>query len=453
MQLGKFRIALIGQTNVGKSKLFNRLTGTRDALVFDRYGVTRDIKERAVDIYEKSAILLDTPGMFDKTLKEDGKCVADAITKKLKAVINSTDLILFIVDGKLGITNTDKEIAHLLHRSGKEIITVINKSESRSTEQTYYNAMAFGFNDIVRISAEHGFGIEELYDVINKYIPETFVNETFVDKEHEDIIKLAIVGRPNVGKSTIVNVLLNEEKQLVADYYGVTRESSSSDFEYNGRNIQIIDTPGIRRKSKITDVLEKISVANAKSSYRKADAVILVIDATTLKAGEIERQDLTLASDIINSGKALVIAFNKYDKTPYSKNSKPEFLKRNFRNSLSQLKDVPFVFTSAINNDNIADVMRMIIASYDKQAKKIKTSQLNDWLSKINKSELLQSGSARFKLKFISQVGSVPPIFLIFVSNKKNIREDHERYIVNTLRSDFNLKDVALRIIFREQKK
>ncbi|MBQ2173508.1 MAG: hypothetical protein II453_00050, partial [Alphaproteobacteria bacterium] len=170
-------------------------------------------------------------------------------------------------------------------------------------------------------------------------------------------------------------------------------------------------------------------------------------------AGEIEKQDLTLASDIITSGKALVIAFNKYDKTPYKKNDKPEFLKRNFSRSFAQLKDVPFLFTSALNSENISQMLQMVISSYDKQAKRIKTSDLNEWLSFLNQSDVMQSGSARFKLKYITQIGSIPPTFLVFVTNKTNMRADHERYIINNLKSSFDLEDVAVKVIFREQKR
>ena len=199
--------------------------------------------------------------------------------------------------------------------------------------------------------------------------------------------------------------------------------------------------------------MEHISVANSRNSYRRADAVILVIDATTLQFGQIEKQDLTLASDILKAGKALVIAFNKCDKTSYKINGVLKFLKYIFEKSLSQLKEVPFIFVSAQKGDNIPRMLEMAISAYDKQAKRIKTSDLNNWLMSVNRSDILQSGSARFKLKYITQIGSVPPTFLIFVTNRKNIRLDHERFILNNLKLSFDLVDIAIKIIFREQKK
>ncbi len=448
----KFRIALIGCTNVGKSTLFNRMSGFRDALTFDRPGVTRDIKENKVDICGKQATIFDTPGMYDYSENSNNPQLMNAIKIKLSEMIKFSDLILFVVDGVSGITPNDKEIAKILRENGKNVVVAVNKSEKKAAEYSYIDAMSLGFRDVVKISAEHGIGISELYEVLNRYIPETLPKEN-TQVLTENVIKLAIVGRPNVGKSTIVNRITGEERQLVADFSGVTRESSSIDFAFHNRRIRIIDTPGIRRKARIKDVLEKISVANSRNAYKRADAVILVIDATTLIAGEIEKQDLTLASDVINSGKALVIAFNKYDQTPYKKNDKPEFLRRNFSRSFAQLKDVPFLFISALNGENISKMLHTVISLYDKQAKKIKTSDLNDWLSFVNQSTVMQSNSAHFKLKYVTQIGSAPPTFLVFVANKTNMRAGHERYIINNLKSSFGLEDIAVKVIFREQKR
>lgn len=453
MQSGKFRVALIGRTNVGKSTLFNRLSGSRQAIAFDRPGVTRDIKESLVDIWGKTVILVDTPGMFDYTEKDQDPGLMLAIQNKLNEIIKSSDLIVFVLDGIVGVTPNDAEIIRILRKTGKDVIILVNKSENKSTESTYFEAMNFGYGEVVKISAEHGVGIDEFLESLNQYLPDTNESSEPVEQNAQEPIKLAIVGRPNVGKSTMVNQILGEDKQLVADFAGVTRESSSADFEFDGRHIRIIDTPGIRRNARVNDVLEKISVSNSRNAYRRADAVVLVIDASTLIAGEIEKQDLTLAADIIKQGKALVIAFNKYDKTPYNKEDKPEFLKRNFARSFSQLKSVPFLFTSATGNENVSKMLKTVISTYDKQAKKIKTADLNDWLAYVNQSDLLRSGSARFKLKYITQVGSVPPTFLIFVNNKANMRADHERFIVNSLKSRFCLDEVAINVIFREQSK
>ena len=452
MQLDKCKIALIGRTNVGKSTLFNRLTGSRDALVFNEPGVTRDIREKALEINGKSAFLIDTPGMFDYAECEDNPELLEAIATKLNKIVTQASLIVFVIDGDVGLTPYDKEISILLRKNGKDVIVAINKSDKKSADAAFVDAMSLGFSNTIDISAEHGLGIDELCDIMDKYIPEKTLSDDQGQAE-ENIVKLAIVGRPNVGKSTMVNKIIGEDRQLVADFAGLTRESAFVDFVLDGRTIRLIDTPGIRRKARVHDVLEHISVANSRNSYRRADSVILVIDATTLQSGQIEKQDLTLASDILKAGKALVIAFNKCDKTLYKINGVLKFLKHIFEKSLSQLKEVPFIFVSAQKGDNITRMLEMAISAYDKQAKRIKTSDLNNWLMSVNRSDILQSGSARFKLKYITQVGSVPPTFLIFVTNKKNIRLDHERFILNNLKLSFDLVDIAIKIIFREPKK
>lgn len=451
-----FKIALIGRTNVGKSTLFNRLSRSRDALTFDRPGVTRDTKEAVIDVWGKKSILVDTPGMFDYDECDNKPELMAAIYERLNEVIQESDLILFVVDGFSGITEYDREIASVLRKSGKSnVIVVVNKSEKKVAEGSYCEALEFGFGDSVSISAEHGNGISDLLEILNENIDgeaEVLDDDAEVVEEIYPI-KLAIIGRPNVGKSTIVNMITGENKRLVADFAGLTRESAESDFELNGRKIKLIDTPGVRRRARIFDVLEKISVSSTRKAFKNADVVILVIDGSSLISGEIEKQDITLASHVIREGKALVIAFNKCDLTPYAKDEIPEFLKRNIAHSLSQLKDVPFLFVCALDGSNIDSMLSQAIAAYDKQAKKVKTSDLNDWLSHINNSDILQSGSARFKLKYITQIGGIPPKFLIFTTNMDNIKASHERYIINSLKENFDLKEVPIQVFFKEQQK
>lgn len=449
MQSDRFQIALIGRTNVGKSTLFNRLTSSRSALSFDRPGVTRDVKESFISVNGNSAKLVDTPGMFDYNECDNKPELINAINNKLNETINSSDLILFVVDGKVGITANDLEISRILRKSGKNVTLLINKCEKDSIS-VYSDALSLGIANTIQISAEHGNGIDDLYTILGEFIPESSSEGNIEETKESDIIKLAIIGRPNVGKSTTVNKLLKQDKQLVADFAGLTRESSSYDFEFEGQKVRLIDTPGIRRKSRINDVLEKISVSNSRNSYKKADIVILLIDASSLESGEIEKQDLNLAADVVREGKALVIAFNKYDKTPYKKNEVPEFLKRNFARSLSQMKDVPFLFVSAINNQNLDTLLKLAFDTFEKQKKTIKTSDLNDWLFEINRSDTLQSASAGFKLKYITQIGNNPLTFLIFVRNKYKMRKDHERFITNSFKKYFQISGIVISIIFKE---
>ncbi len=482
----KFKISIMGRTNVGKSTLFNRLVRSNQALTFNRKGVTRDAKEKLIKIFDKQITLIDSPGMLDYAECNDNPILLKAINDKLDSIIKESNIIMLVIDAIEGITTDDLQAASVLRKSGNKVILVVNKSEGKVKEQAFIDALALGFEKTISVSAEHGQGIDELLEILYNTIPDDFkiednnieynnkqqqnislnITETIdnndLDTSKKDtndaveinniqsnnkknIIKIAFVGRPNVGKSTIVNKLLGEDKQLVADFSGLTRENAVFDFSYNNKLFKIIDTPGVRRKAKIYDKLEKISVTSTLRSYRHADVVVLVIDATSLECGFIEKQDITLANNIISEGKALVIAFNKYDKTPYKKNSQPKFLKRHIS------KGVPFLFISAVNNDNLDTMINTVIETYNKHKVKISTSKLNNWLQNINKTEIMMSANIKFKLKYITQIGETPPTFIIFVSKKQEIRKDQERYIVNHFKRYFNLQEVTVKIIFKNQ--
>jgi GTP-binding protein len=441
-----FRVLIVGRTNVGKSTLFNRLTHARDAIVFDRHGVTRDAKEKLIDICGRQAVLIDSPGMFDYAEYNSDKALLNAISKKLDELVRKADLVVFVLDGVSGVTLYDQNIANFVRKGGKRVVVAINKSEKKIAEYSYVSATELGFPEIYKISAEHGNGVGDLMEAIARNI-----NTQVCDVDSgSTMIKLAIVGAPNVGKSTMVNTILGQNKQLVADYSGLTRESAEFTFNHNDVPMTLVDTAGIRRRSRVCDMLEKISVSNTRKCYRNADAVILMIDATTLESGHIEKQNLTLAADILKHGKALVIAFNKVDKTPYGENDVTSFITRSFNNGLSQLKDVPFVFVSALQNGvGIKKMLDMVIAVHEKQKIKIRTTELNEWLRKIGKSGLMQSSSAKFKLKYITQISVLPPTFLIFVTNADNIRLNHKRFIMNSFKKDFGIFETVVRILFR----
>jgi GTP-binding protein len=442
-----FRITLVGRTNVGKSTLFNRISGTRTALVFDSPGVTRDIRELAVKIFDKEAKLIDTPGMFDSI--EKFTKLSDIINSKIDDVVKSSDLVILVLDGLIGISTNDKEIVNILRKRDKNTIVVINKSENKYSDTTYFEAMEFGFKQVIKISAEHGLGIDKLLDSIHGYLPDKILETGSIDCKNEKI-KLSIIGKPNVGKSTIVNRILGQEKRLVADFAGLTRESAEFTFEFNGKQIQIIDTPGLRRKSRICENLERISSEFSKKAYNNCDIVVLVIDASTLeKEGQIDRYDIILAAEVIKRNKPLVIAFNKCDEMQLDKNEATLLLQHNFARSLSQLKAVPFLFISAINDYNITKMLQVVESIYSKQSKKIKTSKLNCWLSQLNKSAPLQNCSAKFKLKYMTQVGNYPLTFLIFTTKMETMRSDQKRYIINNLRQSFGLEDLVINVKFK----
>lgn len=448
-----FKISIMGRTNVGKSTLFNRLVRANKALTFNRKGVTRDAKEKVIKIFDKEVTIIDAPGMYDYAECDNNPILLNAINEKLNNIIKESNIILFVIDAIEGITNDDIKIASDLRKSCNKIFLAVNKSEGKVKEQAFIDALSLGFENTISISAEHGQGIDDLLQSLYDKIPEEFkIQENISEnKDNKKILKIAFIGRPNVGKSTIINKLLGSDKQLVADFSGLTREDASFDFIYNNKLFKIIDTPGVRRKSKIYDKLEKISVTSTLRSYRHADAVVLVIDASSLECGFIESQDMTLASNVLKEGKALVIVFNKYDKTPYNKNSRPKFLQRNFEQKLSQHKGVPFLFISAINNDNLDVMMDNIIETYNKHKIKISTSKLNNWLQILNKNEVMTSASVKFKLRYITQIGETPPTFIVFVSKRQEMRKDQERYIINHFKQHFNLQDVVIKMIFKSQ--
>lgn len=447
MQLNElFKIALMGRTNVGKSTLFNRISRANSALTYNRPGVTRDAKEKLVTIFEKTVVITDTPGMFDYAECDNKPELINAINKKLQNVIDTTDLILFVTDGIIGLTVNDIKTAEILRKSGKRVIMVVNKTEGKAKEQAYADAVSLGFADTIAISAEHGVGIDALLDCIYQYIPERELDTATIGKRK--VIKLAFLGRPNVGKSTLTNSLLGIEKQLVADFPGLTRESSAFDFEYKGTHFKLIDTPGVRRKARIHDKLEKFSVASSLRSYRHADIVVLMIDATSVGEG-LEKQDLTLASKVLKDGRALILAFNKYDQTKFRKNSNPKQLVYDIQHGLSQHKDVPFIFISALNNDNLDKLMDLVLQTYEKHRVKVSTPKLNTWLRIINDTSIMKSASVKFKLKYITQIGETPPTFLMFVSKLKELRKDQERFIQNHFKQHFNLQDTVVRFVFK----
>jgi GTP-binding protein len=427
------------------------LTHGREAVVFNRPGVTRDLRERHTELLNKRATIVDTPGLFDAFSLGGHLDLMRFVRSEIGRVIGESSLIILVLDGTSpGITPSDHEITQLVRKSGKPVIVAINKADRRDAAAVYSEATELGFERVIKISAEHGDGIDLLLESICDFIPdEELQKHTDVS---EQAMRLAIIGRPNTGKSAIVNSIIGECKRLVGDFVGLTRESAELEFRFKGRLIKIIDTPGLRRKSKITDTLEMIVDSNGRNAYRNADAVILVIDASSLICGEVESYDLKIAADIVKEGKALIIAFNKCDITPFKPHDTPAFLQRNFRTSFAQLKEVPFLLVSALLRININKMLKLTLLAYDKYSRTVKTSDLNSWLRSMCQGGGLQSCAARFSLKYITQVGTSPPTFLIFISNKSNIQESQRRFIANNLRSHFGLKDVPIRIILRNRR-
>ena len=422
------KVALIGRTNVGKSTLFNRLSGTRNAIVFDQHGVTRDIRESQLG----NCIIVDTPGMFDDTADFE---ISQAMSNVLDKVLATADIFLLIVDCVAGLSALDEKIAAVIRKTGKECILVCNKSEKK--ESSYIDFFELGIDRYVCISAEHGLGIDDLFSMLN-------INAN--QPEERNATKIAIIGKPNVGKSTIVNSILGENKRIVADVPGATRESSLDYFEFDKQLLAIIDTPGVRKRAKIDDRLEKISVANTIKSCQIADIVFVVIDALNLFNEHLDKQDLTLINIALKYGKTIIIVINKMDLTEY--NSTPKFVREQLQYRLSQFKNIPLFSICGHDKSAIMALLKYAVKLHQKQDIKISTSDLNKWLAFVNGNGVLRN----VKLKYITQIGTTPLKFLIFVSNTENLISSQKRYIENSLRQTFRISEIPMQIIFRQNK-
>lgn len=438
-------IALVGRPNVGKSTLFNRLSTRKKAIVHDLPGVTRDRKytDGRIGAFEFS--LIDTPGL-EENPDSFGKRLMEQTTK----AINAADLICFMVDGRSGILPDDKLLSDFVRKHNKPTILVINKCEKAfDFDKEYYK---LGFDSMVAISAEHGTGMIDLYDEIIAKLPEENSEEAEVnDPMKGDCLKIVVSGRPNAGKSTFINALINDERLLTGPEAGITRESIEIDWQYKGNPIKLIDTAGLRKKATITESLAKLSASDAINSIKFANTVILMIDALS----PLKQQDLNIASHVANEGRSIVIVINKWD---LIKESEKEAFKEEFyyqiNNHLPQIKGVPALFISAKNKQNISDVLDSCIKIYKTWNKKITTSKLNEWLNFTTEAHPLplQKGGKRVRVKYMTQTKTRPPTFKLFSNNPEKITDSYTRYLINNMRETFDMPGVPIRFIYVKTK-
>lgn len=434
------KIAIIGRPNVGKSTLFNRLAGRKMAIVHDKPGVTRDRRESPAKLRDISLTIVDTPGYEDA---KDGT-IQKGMWEQTKKAIAMADVCLFLFDAREGLHPYDEHFAQILRQTGKPVILLANKCEGKVQEDSIHEAYKLGLGEPIPFSAEHGLGLLDLYDALKPHDDKEKIEEEF---DYEDrIIQLAIVGRPNVGKSTLVNALLKDERMLTGPEAGVTRDSITTSWEYGGRRINLVDTAGLRRQSKVSDSLEKMSVASTKHAAFMAQVVILVLDADAV----LDKQDLTIARQVIDEGRALVIAVNKWDIA----NKKEAIDKLNYKlqTSFAQAEGVPTVTISALKRENLDSLMRAVFKVYDRWNVRIPTAPLNKWFSDMIDSypPPLGKNKRRIKLKYITQAKSRPPSFFIFSSNPEGLPESYLRYLTNNLRTTFDLGGIPLRVTVRK---
>ncbi len=451
------KIAIVGRPNVGKSTLFNRLVGRKVAIVHDKPGVTRDRREAAAKLQDLKLAVIDTAGY--EYSNEDN--LEKRMWLQTERAINDADVTVFMYDARDGIQPYDEHLAGLLRKSGKPVVLLANKCEGRLLEDSVHEAYKLGLGTPIPFSAEHGLGLQDLYEALaaeNKKLPEAEENnETLPETENNEAeeeaykkrpIQLAIVGRPNVGKSTLVNALLNDERMLTGPEAGVTRDAISSEWSYNGRKINLVDTAGLRRQSRVDDSLEKMSAASTKHAAFMAQVVILVLDADAV----LDKQDLTIARQVLDEGRALVIAINKWDIA-----NRQEALQRlndKLQTSLNQAEGVPTVTISALKKENLDKLMRAVFKVYDRWNVRIPTAPLNQWFADMidNYPPPLGKNKRRIKLRYITQAKSRPPAFYIFSSNPEGLPDAYLRYLVHQLRETFDLGGIPIRMTVRKTK-
>ncbi len=437
----EFTVAIIGRPNVGKSTLFNRLVGKKHAIVDDQPGVTRDWKEGKAHIGPLSFKVIDTAG-----LEEDAK---DELSKKIKQVtidaLENAHLMLFATDAKVGITTEDLFFARWLRKKSTKTIVLANKAENSSSTVFIQDYFRLGLGEPVFISAEHGLGMIDLFDVINEEYEKFLQSQEQLDstKNQKEAISIAIVGRPNAGKSTLVNQLLKTERMVTGEMPGITRDSISLDYEFNGQAIKLIDTAGIKKKTSIKDQLEEMSYEDSKRAIRFAHVVILTIDAVNA----FENQDIAIANMAIAEGRPVVVAINKWD-TITDKSRYNNALVDSISSLLPEIKDAPIIYISAINGHNINQMMQAALDSYANWNIRIPTRKLNNWLSeKVTAHPLpLGANSRRVKIKYMTQHNIRPPAFVLFSNMPDDISDSYIRYLSNDLKASFGLKGVPVRM-------
>lgn len=466
------KAAIVGRPNVGKSTLFNRLAGKKLALVHDLPGVTRDRKEVTTKLKDLELTVIDTAGYEEAPAGQ----MEERMWQQTRRAIEESDAVLFLFDARAGMQAYDEHFADLVRRSKKPVFLLANKCEGRTQEQGIYEAYKLGLGDPIIFSAEHNIGFDELYlglkELEEKLAAEAGEsagraegpteervpagkageeNESDMDEDKTQSLKkrpiqVAIVGRPNVGKSTLVNALLGDERMLTGPEAGLTRDAISSRWEWKGWTINLVDTAGLRKQARVSGAIEKMSVESTMYAANMAQVVILVLDAD----GVLDKQDLTIARKVLDEGRALVIAVNKWDIA--DKKEALQKLNDKLETSLTQAEGVPTVTISALRKKGLDKLFSAVIKVYQRWNVRIPTAPLNKWFRDVQEMNPAPLGKnkRRIKLRYITQAKTRPPSFYIFSSNPEGLPDSYLRFLTNQLRETFDLKGIPLRITVRK---
>lgn len=466
------KVAIVGRPNVGKSTLFNRLAGKKLALVHDLPGVTRDRKEVTTKLKDLELTVIDTAGYEEAPAGQ----MEERMWQQTRRAIEESDAVLFLFDARAGMQAYDEHFADLVRRSKKPVFLLANKCEGRTQEQGIYEAYKLGLGDPIIFSAEHNIGFDELYlglkELEEKLATEAGEsagrakgpteervptgkagegNESDMDEDKTQSLKkrpiqVAIVGRPNVGKSTLVNALLGDERMLTGPEAGLTRDAISSRWEWKGWTINLVDTAGLRKQARVSGAIEKMSVESTMYAANMAQVVILVLDAD----GVLDKQDLTIARKVLDEGRALVIAVNKWDIA--DKKEALQKLNDKLETSLTQAEGVPTVTISALRKKGLDKLFSAVIKVYQRWNVRIPTAPLNKWFRDVQEMNPAPLGKnkRRIKLRYITQAKTRPPSFYIFSSNPEGLPDSYLRFLTNQLRETFDLKGIPLRITVRK---
>ena len=445
------KVAILGRPNVGKSTLFNRLCGQRVALVDPTPGVTRDRRSGRAKLGDLEFEVIDTAGLDEA----EAGTMAASMQSQTERALSSADVVLLMIDAKIGLTPMDRHFSDWLRKATVPIILVANKCEGKSATAGLYEAYDLGFGEPIAISAEHGEGLADLHIALAPYLDVAAATEALLaesggrtEDDDKGPLQLAIVGRPNVGKSTLLNRLVGDERVITGPEPGVTRDAIAVSWNWHGQEVKLIDTAGLRRRARIQEKLEKLSAADSLRSVRFAQVVVLVLDATA----KAEKQDLSIADHVIREGRALVIVANKWDQVDNRKAVMEELLDR-LQRSLPQVRGVPVVTLSALTGAGIEKLMPAVTKAFKIWNIRVPTGPLNRWLEDVlERHPPPLSRGRRLRIRYVTQAKSRPPTFVVFSTRPADLPESYSRYLVNSLRDTFGLDGVPVRLNLRRGK-